>query len=163
MRIQAIRRFAAAAGIACSAVLIASCSGSSNPTTPPGSVTVPGSLSPSTTTTADSMHTTSSLAPGSPVVKGVRAEVAETCVEGRAELTVTTDLSTSPPVRVLTLVAGGNQSAVNPPEGQELVVMTGSLPCDGSTTMILVIATGFDARSSTQTVVAQAPSAPPIL
>ena len=162
MRIPATRRFAAAAGIACSAVLIASCSGSSNPTTPPGSVTVPGSLSPSTTT-ADSMHTTSSLAPGSPVVKGVRAEVAETCVEGRAELTVTTDLSTSPPVRVLTLVAGGNQSAVNPPEGQELVVMTGSLPCDGSTTMILVIATGFDARSSTQTVVAQAPSAPPIL
>ena len=162
MRIPAIQRFAAAAGIACSALLIASCSGSSNPTTPPDSVTVPGSLSTSTTT-ADSMHTTSSLAPGSPVVKGVRAEVAETCIEGRAQLTVTTDLSTSPPVRVLTLVAGGNQSAVNPPEGQELVVMTGSLPCDGSTTMILVIATGFDARSSTQTVVAQAPSAPPIL
>ena len=161
MRIPAVPQVVLAVGIACSALLVTSCSGSSNPTTPPGSVTVPGSLSPSTT--ADSMHTTSSLAPGSPVVNGVRAAVAETCIEGRAELTVTTDLSTSPPVRVLTLIAGGNQSAVNPPDGQEQIVMTGSLPCDGSTTMILVIATGFDARSSTQTVVAQAPPAPVIL
>jgi hypothetical protein len=161
MSIPVIARVVLLVGVACSALLIASCSGSSAPSTPDGSAAIPGSLSP--TTTDGSLHTTSSLAPGSPVIGGLRSTVAESCVDGRAELTVTAELSTTPPVRVLTLVAGGNQSAVNPVDGQEEIIMTGSLPCDGSTTMVIVIATGFDAQSSTQTVVAQAPPAPPLL
>jgi hypothetical protein len=99
-------------------------------------------------------------ATGSPVIKSVRVNVSDSCVDRRAAVTVTSEVAAAPPIRVMTLIAGGTQTAINPVAGQELVVQTGSLPCDGSSTMLLVIATDFDGRSSTQAVAAKSPLVP---
>jgi hypothetical protein len=148
----------------CFAVLAGSCSGSStgSSATTQAPAPIPDSgVSPATAAPLHSMGSSTGMATeGSPVIKGVRASVADACVDGRAVVTVTSEVATVPSIRVMTLIAGGEQTAVNPVEGQELVVQNGSLPCDGSSTMLLVIATDFDAQSSTQAVAAKSPLAP---
>lgn len=148
----------------CVAMLAGSCSGSSNASTATTQAPAPipdSGVSPTTAAPLHSMGSSTGMAAeGSPVIKGVRASVADACVDGRANVTVTSEVATVPAIRVMTLIAGGEQTAVNPVEGQELVVQNGSLPCDGSSTMLLVIATDFEARSSTQAVAAKSPLAP---
>jgi hypothetical protein len=122
---------------------------------------VDSGVSPTTSAPLHSMGSSAGMAAeGSPVIKGVRSSVAGACVDGRAIVTVTSEVAAVPSIRVMTLIAGGEQTAINPVEGQELVVQNGSLPCDGSSTMVLVIATDFDGRSSTQAVAAKSPLAP---
>jgi hypothetical protein len=155
-------RMGASVLILCFVTLVGSCSSTSTGSNGTTQVTAPDTgVSTTTPAPLHSMESSAgTVAEGSPVVKSVSASVADQCVDGRAIVTVTSEVATMPAVRVMTLIAGGEQTAVNPVQGQELVVQNGSLPCDGSSTMLLVIATDFDARSSTQAVAAKSPLAP---
>jgi hypothetical protein len=156
-------RTGAIALVLCFAAFAGSCSGSPAENSVTTQLPVPSSVA-SPTTTAVLLHSMDpsmgTAATGSPVIKSVQVNVSDSCVDRRAMVTVTSEVAVAPPIRVITLIAGGTQTAINPVAGQELVVQSGSLPCDGSSTMLLVIATDFEGQSSTQAVAAKSPLVP---
>lgn len=156
-------RSGAFALVICFAAFAGSCSQSSPENSPTTQVSIPSSAA-SPTITAVLPHSMDpsigAVTGGSPVIKSAKVKVSDSCVDGRALVTVTSEVAAAPPIRVMTLIAGGAQTAINPVAGQELIIQSGSLPCDGSSTMLLVIATDFEARSSTQAVAAKSPLVP---
>jgi hypothetical protein len=158
---SALPTVVALALLAVSGPVLAACGGDSDDAT---DVTLPSSLGISTTvpgptTSSSTTSTTSGVPPtdpapdGAPVLLSVRAAPGA-CANGTTSATVTFDAASTPPVRVFTVFLDGADAGAS---NTTLPITVPNVPCDGNVHSVLLIATGTDGSSATQSVAFRAP------
>ena len=93
-----------------------------------------------------------------PVLEDVAVRVPPNCTQGVAELVASARVGVDPPVRVLTAIVGGVQSAVVPSGADGRTEVRLVVPCTGAPAMVLLIASTADGRSSTQATAVDLPT-----